>query len=195
MNKAPPEWQILIRPRLAGFEVTGDTGCAVQRNTWADHVNLTGTQFSSPMSQHCLPGDEDSIVFTPTTNGWYRVSQWPAAYAAATVRIESGMWQPENATEDTEFWFRDIGYFSSTNIPGEIVESRRGSYYYPLAGLVTEARIGSDCSGTVFLDIYIPSISGAYPVTVTCKGPNRPQMLTSPTAGPSTPCNSVSLNL
>lgn len=167
-------------------------GSGIHWNTWADNANLSGMQLNYSGGQ-CLPGDRDSITFTPTAAGWYRIMK-ASSYVAGTVRLESPQWN--NLVEDMEFWFRVNGYGALGSTPGEIVESRRGSYPYPLVGQVTQARIGGDAGGAwTYLDIYIPNVSGAQPVTVTMSGPNRALMLNSPTLNPTTPDNSVTLNL
>jgi hypothetical protein len=172
----------------------GYPGKTIHWNTWVNNVNLSGSQLSCGAGvDYCLPGDEDSVTFTPTTAGWYQITQIND-YGAATVQVETGIWGSPLEVTDTEFWYRTAGYYS-TNTPGELVESRRGSYYYPLSGQVTQARICGTCAGGAWVDIYVPSTTGAYPFKVTSKGPNRLQMINPPILDTNTPCTTVSLSL
>jgi len=185
---SPPGYDLAMYWAYAPY--WGNPGSQIQWIQWKDDINLSGTQLNYNFNPQDLPGDEDSIVFTPTTAGWYRIAS-ASSYAAATIKLESPMWAGYQTT-DTEFWFRAAW---NTSPPGEIVESRRGSMYWPGNGQVSEARIAADCNGSVFVDIDITNVSGAYPITVTAKGPNRPPLLISPIALTNSPCSSTNITL
>jgi hypothetical protein len=155
---------------------------SVQLNTWVNNVNMSGTQLVETNDAYWQPGDEDTIKFTVTTPGWYRLLSAPS-YAAAAVKVDTGMWN--NYTSDTEFWFRVNSYTSISNNIGEIGLTRRGSYYYPYSGQVPYVRIVSDYPNSVmvYLDIYVGAVSTAREIKVTTRGPFRcrlmgPQLIT-----------------
>jgi hypothetical protein len=161
----------------------------VRFSTWAGNVNFSGSEFKEGEDLAWEPGDEDSITFTPASPGWYRVL-CGATFNAAAVKITSGFW--DNATTDTEFWFRLQAYGTTTNTLGELVETRRGSYSYPWAGQITQVRMGSDMlpDNRVYLDFYVRTNS-AFPIKVTMSGPGRGKMLNPPAPGASAPALSA----
>ncbi len=163
------------------------TSDSIQLNTWAGNVNFSGTQLVETSDWDWQPGDQDTIQFTPTSAGWYRIMT--GVYygsIAADITIDSPMWN--GYITDTEFWFRMMGGSTSSTI-GEVVENRRGSYPFGTAGNVTEVRVGCDGSYT-YLDVYVPSTTGALPISVTAKGLLRGR-LEVPT-GPTTTAPTVS---
>ncbi len=163
------------------------TSGALQLNTWAGNVNFSGTQLVEANDWDWQPGDQDTIQFTPTSAGWYRIMT--GVYygsIAADITIDSPMWN--GYITDTEFWFRMMGGSTSSTI-GEVVENRRGSYPFGTAGNVTEVRVGCDGSYT-YLDVYVPSTTGALPISVTAKGLLRGRLQVP--SGPTTTAPAVS---
>lgn len=161
---------------------------SLQLNTFAGNVNLDGTQLKEGNDAYWQPGESDSIKFTATSPGWYRIMS-KQAYMAGSIAVESEFWS--NSTTDTEFWYRVNSYTSVSNSIGELAVSRRGSRYYPWAGNVPAARIVSEYSSSlmVHLDIYVPNgaSSGTTEIKVTARGPKRSRLLTSPQLISTTP--------
>ena len=176
----------------------------LQLNTWSGNVNMAGRQAvvasGDPVWQ---PGTQDTIKFTPTTAGWYRVLSGVAALSAA-VQLDVGGITSYHAWNsgwtDTEFWFRVNTYTTNSASMGELGITRRGSQFYAGAGPVTAARIVSDYPSTVnvYLDLYIPNVSGANtnePIIVTSRGGQlRGRLYTSPALITGTPAVSQQLN-
>lgn len=168
-----PNWQQSIYPY------------PVELNNWSENVNLSGSQLRETTDIFWEPGEESSIMFTPTNTGWYRVIKG-ANELSSTIKIDSDFWN--STTSDIEFWFKVTSYTSTTNGMGEFSESLNGNVYGG-TGQVTEARIGSDgtTGSGVYLDLYIPNVTGAHFVKVTSKGHFRSQLCNPPIYNPTTP--------
>ena len=150
----------------------GDTNAtkALQINTWSGNVNMEGTALNQTTNtvSYWQPGDgEETVKFTPTTSGWYRVLEagW---FASGAVRIESPMWINNNDV-DVELSFSGIA--SGT---GNLVETRNGNSSSPV---VTQARLVEQSTSPlqVWLEIHVPSIptGGANEIRVSARGPFR----------------------
>jgi hypothetical protein len=163
----------------------------VSLNTFSGNVNMSGTQLVERDDVWWQPGNEDTIKFTPTADGWYRVSSNRGGVAAAYA-VSSDYWS-NNATTDTEFWVR----VSATTPIGELGLTRRGSLPYftgaPTSGNVVAARIVNQWPDK-FVDILVTNSAGAKPITVTAKGPFRGRMSTTPLPAP-VPAAGTSIDL
>lgn len=168
----------------------------LQLNTWTGNINLLGTELTETNDAYWQPGDEDSIVFTPTNSGWYRLIIG-VAEITGKIKIESDFW--DNYNTAIEFWYREQAYTSTTNNMGTVVETLQGGYEGG-SSQVTKARVGSDGpypASTVYLDIYIPnwSFSSARSIKVTSEGHFRSKLLNPPIYNPATPVLTITNNL
>ena len=150
----------------------------LQLNTFAGNVNLGGVQLVEGNDGIWQPGikEHDTIKFTPTIAGWYRI-MGTRAYFAGKIQIYSDSWL--SGLTDTEFSFRADSYSTATNSFGQLTQTRAGNYNWS-GGNVPSARIVTDWGSSslnLWLDLYVPNVSGAREIAVTASGPYRARLL------------------
>jgi hypothetical protein len=113
-----------------------------------------------------------AVTFTPTTIGWYRVVAGGTSLGGM-VRITGGY---DNRSTDVELHFNSNGWGAI----GSIQQVRHNNYNN---GVVTQARITSDGSNSVNLDIYVDTATTPGPITVYGYGPMFHGMVAAPVVG------------
>jgi len=150
----------------------------VTLNTWRGNVNLLGTQLKDIDDTYWQPGEEDSVIFTPTSNGWYRLMT-NGATSSGTITLEAD-WAggPTNEVTDVEFVYAVNGDAPALSGLGQISEIRKGAW----ASQVTQARIGADNPSTTggYVDIYVNDYLYTRFIRVKCKGHFRERLLNPP---------------
>jgi len=153
--------------------------------TWDENFNLSGTEIYTGTSAYWQPGKEDSIIFTPTANGWYRLINGSgygdfdgSGASSGTITIESDLSSGTNVT-DAEFTIAINGFANSTNNLGRITVVRTAAWNPQ----VIEARIGADnlADGLTFVDINVTNVTAQTRfIKVTSKGHFRGTLLNPP---------------
>src|SRR4051812_15390050 len=85
-------------------------------------------------------GADQTVTFTPTTAGWYRIMTG-SQHMGGIVRITSDQW--DNAYDDVELSFDVAGY----GLPSDIQQTRQSVYNI---GHVDQVRVGNNGSAVVY---------------------------------------------
>lgn len=120
---------------------------------------------------------EKKVVFTPTTVGWYRVVSGLGgtglAQAGGTIRI-SGAY--DGTTTSQEFVYNIRGYGQG----GSLTLIKNSGVN---GGLINKARISTNGTSTMYLDLYVSTATAPSPITVYGYGPDSPAFVGSPVVG------------
>ena len=160
------------------ISVPSPTGAEVQTMALVDGRVGIGT--TAPQRKLDVVGDvrasgsllEKTTTLNPTTAGWYRIANGQE-YMGGTVRI-SGRF--DNKVTDVEISFNISGY----TVGGAIQQTRMSTYN---GGSISDIRISSNGGSSVFLDVYIPSVTTPQPLVVSGYGAHMPELVANPIPG------------
>ena len=161
---------------LDGFHATQFIDVSSSTQTKSGSLIVTGT-FQSSLNI------EAKTTFTPTTTGWYRVIS--ATNQSSGRIVIRGSYNGKYA--DVEFLFAVNGYGNS----GTITQLNLPDYYSG-GSIVTQARISSDGSANIYLDIYVSDATSPSLLTVYGYGPELFGIVSSPVVGASAGSSNVS---
>lgn len=135
-----------------------------------------------------LDARQPTVVFTPTTIGWYRILNGSTAQSlGGAVRIMSPLY--DNKVTDIELQY-DIPSYIQTAFLNQVRYSAYNN------GVVDQVRSSCDNSGNVYLDIHISSATTPQPITIEFIGGNidsPTSMVLSPVVGATPGPDSVTI--
>ena len=129
--------------------------------------------FSSHPASYWQPGDgDDTLKFTPTSSGWYRILEG-STNASGAIRIESDYSSALNADADVEFSYYGDIWGSGGIANAHFAETRQGRIG---SGIVDQVRVVTEPSssgGYVWLDVHVPNVTGIQVIRCSVRGPMR----------------------